>query len=371
MSTAYAQAADDAPAVDAPDLPETDTPPVDAPADAPAATGGGAPVGSDEPGAADAVGTDQPGQIDVSPRSILETVDGWVDGFIKLLPNILVALVVLVIFYGIGVLVRRMFLAWASRRERVNLGEVFGSFLKWLLVLLGVLLALTIVVPTLRPGDLIAGLGVSSVAIGFAFKDILQNWLAGLLLLFRQPFEIGDQIIVEGYEGTVERIETRATYLRTYDGRRVIIPNADVYTNSVLVNTANASRRSQYDVGIGYGDDIEAARRAMLEALRGVSDIERDPAPDVLAWELADFSVVMRARWWTNARRADVVTVRSQVVEAIKGALDAAGIDMPYETQVHLLHDQTEEVDGRRGEQREGWPAQGNNPASRFDVARS
>ena len=366
MSTAYAQSADDAP-----DLPETDTPPVDAPAEAPAAAGGGTtPLPSDEPSSPATVGTDQPGQIDVSPRSLLETVDGWVDGFVRLLPNIVVALVVLAIFYLLGLLVRRAFLAWARRRERVNLGQVFGSFLKWVMVLLGVLLALTIVVPTLRPGDLIAGLGVSSVAIGFAFKDILQNWLAGLLLLFRQPFAIGDQIIVEGYEGTVERIETRATYIRTYDGRRVIIPNADVYTNSVLVNTANDARRSQYDVGIGYGDDIGEARKAMEAAVRSVAAVERNPAPDVLAWELADFSVVMRVRWWTDARRADVVEVRSQVIQAVKEALDAAGIDMPYETQVHLLHDQTEETDGRRGEQREGWPAQGNNPPSRFDAAR-
>ena len=206
MSTAHAQA---------PDVPETDTPPVEAPADAPAAAGGeptplpedAAAGGSgDAPGAPDTVGTDRPGQIDISPRSLIETVDGWIDGFIKLLPNIVVAIVVLLVFYLVGVAVRRLFLSWARRRERVNLGEVFGSFLKWVLVLLGVLLALTIVVPTLRPGDLIAGLGVSSVAIGFAFKDILQNWLAGLLLLFRQPFEIGDQIIVEGYERTVEGI---------------------------------------------------------------------------------------------------------------------------------------------------------------------
>ena len=269
-----------------------------------------------------------------------------------------------------GVAVRRLFLAWARRRKRVNLGEVFGAFLKWVIVLLGILLALTIVVPTLRPGDLIAGLGVSSVAIGFAFKDILQNWLAGMLLLFRQPFEIGDQIIVEGYEGTVEGIKTRATYLRTYDGRRVIIPNADVYTNSVVVNTAFPERRSQYDVGIGYGDDIDRAREVMLEAMRGVREVAGDPAPDVLVRELADFSVVLRPRWWTHSRRADVMDVHSRVVRAIKLALDEAGIDMPYETQVHLLHDQSESVDGRRGEQREGWPSTPDDPPSRFDVAR-
>ena len=94
------------------------------------------------------------------------------------------------------------------------------------------MLAVTIVAPSLTPGDLIAGLGVSFVAIGFAFKDILQNMLAGIPILLRQPFEVGDQIVSGGHEGTVERIETRATLIKTYDGRGVVIPNADIYTEA-------------------------------------------------------------------------------------------------------------------------------------------
>lgn len=139
---------------------------------------------------------------------------------------------------------------------------MLGGFAKAGLLILGFLLAATIIIPSLKPGDLIAGLGVSSVAIGFAaewsgyFKDILQNWLAGLLILLRQPFEIHDQIEVDGHEGTVERIETRATIIKTYDGQRIVIPNSQIYTNAVLVKTAHEKRRSQYDVGMGYGDGI-------------------------------------------------------------------------------------------------------------------
>ena len=369
---AQAQEGTDAPVVDAPstDAPLTEAPTADTPA-----TDGPQAEAADQASAAEpaveeteaTVGRDVPGEIDVSPASILEKVDSWVDGFIKLLPNIAVAILLLVVFYVLAVVVRRVFIAWARRRERINLGEVLGSFLKWLVFGIGILLALTVVIPTLNPGDLIAGLGVSSVAIGFAFKDILQNWLAGLLLLMRQPFEVGDQIIVEGYEGAVERIETRATLIRTYDGRRVLIPNSDVYTSAVLVNTAFDFRRSQADFGIGVSDDIDEARRVMLKAMEGLGTVERDPAPDVQVDAVGDFAVILRPRWWTSARRADVVAVRTQVVTAIKEALDAAGIDMPYETQVHLFHDQTEEVDGRRGEQREGWPADpnGERPRSR------
>ncbi|MCP1199221.1 mechanosensitive ion channel family protein [Notoacmeibacter sp. MSK16QG-6] len=302
-----------------------------------------------------------PEQIDVSPRGLYEKLDGWLDGFVTLLPNILVAVVVFALFWMIGIGVKRSLLLWAGRNDRANLGEVLGGFLKAALIVLGALLAMTIILPTLKPADLVAGLGIGSVAIGFAFKDILQNWLAGLLILIRQPFRPGDQIVVNGYEGTVDHIETRATAIRTYDGRLALVPNADVYTNAVVVNTAFQSRRSEYDVGIGYGDEIAKAKPAILKAVGNAKGVLSDPAPDVLVVDLAASWVTLRARWWTDPRRADVLDVKSDVIEAIKLGLDEAGIDLPYETVVSLFHDQTEDIDGDRSSQREGWPA-GDNP---------
>ncbi len=300
---------------------------------------------------------DAPQQIDLDPGVALERLDSWIDGAIRLLPNIVVAIALLAIMFGLGVLVRRLIKRHASRRQRENLGEVLGGFVKWAIILLGFLLAATIVIPTLKPGDLIAGLGVSSVAIGFAFKDILQNWLAGVLILLRQPFEIRDQIEVNGHEGTVERIQTRATIIKTYDGQRIVIPNSDIYTHAVLVKTAHEKRRSQYDVGIGYGDSMDDACDVIRTAVAGVDGVEADPPAEALPWDLAASWVTIRARWWTNSRRADVVKVHAAVIRAIKQALDEARIDMPYETAVQLIHDQTESTDGDRGSQREGWPA--------------
>jgi small conductance mechanosensitive channel len=297
-----------------------------------------------------------------------QKVDAMVAGFFRLLPNMVIGVVVLAVFVGLGwlasVLCRRVF----THRDRANLGQVLGGFVWWVVILLGVLVAMTIVFPSVKPADLLATLGIGSVAIGFAFKDILQNWLAGLLILFRQPFRPGDQIVVEGNEGTIERIETRATLIRTYDGRRAIIPNSVVYASAVTVNTAFPIRRSEYDVGIGYGDSIESARRAILDAVAPLEGIERDPAPEVLAWELAASAVILRVRYWTASERIDVVRQRGRVVEAIKGALDDAGIDMPFDTQIMLLHDQTEETDGMRGVQREGWPKAERPPRPRWQV---
>lgn len=299
---------------------------------------------------------DTPGEIDFNPGMIISQIDSWLDGFVRLIPNIAVALLLFTLAYFVGKLIGSLIRKQAEKRDRRDLGSMLGGIVKWSIVLMGALFALTIVAPTLSPGDLIAGLGVSSVAIGFAFKDILQNWLAGLLILLRQPFEVGDQIEASGYEGTVERIETRSTIIKTYDGQRAVIPNSEIYTDAVLVKTAHEKRRSQYDIGIGYGDDYQEAISVLKNMLTGLDNVENDPAPEVLVWDMAASWVTLRLRWWTDSRRADVVHVHSEVMKGIKDVLDGARIDMPYETVVNLFHDQTEEYDGQPSKQREGWP---------------
>jgi small-conductance mechanosensitive channel len=227
-----------------------------------------------------------------------------------------------------------------------------------IIILVGLFIALSIVIPSFKAGDLIQLLGISGVAIGFAFRDILQNFLAGILILLTEPFRIGDQIIVKNFEGTVEEIQTRATTIKTYDGRRIVIPNSELFTESVTVNTAFDCRRLEYDVGIGYGDNIDQAKELMLEAVYGVDEVLKDPAPDVLVMELAESTVNIRVRWWINPpRRADALDSRDKVLTAIKKKLTANGIDLPFPTQQILFHDQTEETDGNRSRQREGWPA--------------
>ena len=296
-------------------------------------------------------------EIDTNVGLIFDKLDGWLDGFFRLLPNIVVALIVLVVFWLLGLALDRFVNSAAARRGRHSLGEVGGSLARWAMAIVGMMLAVTIVAPSVSPGDLFAGLGVSSVAIGFAFKDILQNMLAGILILLRQPFEVGDQIISGGHEGTVERIETRATMITTYDGRRVVIPNAVIYTDSVVVNTAFPMRRSEYDIGIGCNDPWDKARALMEKTCASVEGVSSDPPPETIPVELGDFANVVRLRWWTKSDRASQIHVFGEVLQAVYKALDEEGIDMPYPTQIHLFHDQTEEVDGDRSRQREGWPA--------------
>lgn len=287
--------------------------------------------------------------------------------FFLLLPNILGGLVFIVVAWYLAKLVTMLVRRGFHHRGRMDLGDVIGSMLFGVLVAGAVLIASAIIFPSVKPATIISSLGIGTVAIGFAFKDILQNLLAGILLLVNRPYKRGDQIVVKDFEGTVEHIESRATLIKTYDGRRVIIPNADVYTSPVVVNTAFPTRRDQFDIGIGYGDKPERAMKIFAAAVAAVEGVETDPAPEVLPWGLDANWVTLRARWWSKSKRTDVVHLRARVILAIFQAAADNGIDLPFPTQQILFHDQTEAGDGDRTRQREGWPAGDNPPPSRED----
>lgn len=290
--------------------------------------------------------------------ALWQTVQGIATEFIATLPRLLLAVILITISVVAAKIVRALIRRNAMRRgERRTLELALGRLAQVGILFLGVLIAVTAAFPSFTPANLVSTLGIGGVAIGFAFKDIFQNFLAGILILITRPFQVGDQIRFKDYEGTVEDIQTRATFIKTYDGRRAIIPNGELYTNSVLVNTAFPQRRWQYDIGIGYGDDIERARAIILDALRQAEDVSPDPTADVIVVELADFTVNLRARWWTKSMMTDGLNAQDRVLTRVKQALTDAGIDLPFPTQQILFHDQTESTDGDRRRQREGWPA--------------
>jgi small conductance mechanosensitive channel len=281
---------------------------------------------------------------------------------IALLPNLALAVLAFGVFFVGARFVRRLVLRLTARFHK-NAGVVVGRLAQLAVVVFGVLVALSIVLPSFKPADVISLLGIGSVAIGFAFRDILQNFLSGILLLLMEPFRIGDQIVVAGFEGTVEEIQTRATLIKTYDGRRVVIPNSTIFTTAVTVNTAFEQRRAEHEVGVGYGDDLERVKALLLEAVRSVPTVLSDPAPDVYVVDLAASWVNVRVRWWTSPpTQKHLLETQSAVLEASKAKLSEAGIDLPFPTQQILFHDQTDEWDGDRAKQREGWPKSPNGP---------
>ena len=298
----------------------------------------------------------------------VKQIQALINDLITLLPNLLLAAVLL----GLALVAARYASGLVrSLAERAGQGRgvglLLGRIAQYVVVVLGFLVALSVVFPSFKARDLIQVLGIGGVAIGFAFKDIFQNFLAGIIILVSRPFRIGDQIVVKSFEGTVEDIQTRATLIRTYDNRIVVIPNTVLFSEEVTVLTANDKRRSEYDVGIGYGDDIDRAKEIAMRTLRSLASVEQEPAPDVLTVGLDLSTVNLRVRWWTSPKRADVLKAQDEVLTALKKALTEEGIDLPFPVQVVLFHDQTEDVDGDRRRQREGWPAgKGTVPAPRY-----
>ncbi len=177
-----------------------------------------------------------------------------------------------------------------------------------------------------------------SVAIGFAFRDILQNFLAGLIILLRQPFQVGDWIKASDYEGTVREISTRSTWIRTFDGQDVSIPNGQVFTNAFTIVTRDPIMRTDYQFGIAYGADIDKAKEVILKAIKSIDTVSDYSEPDVGVWGLEDSSVNLRARWWTTTD--DFYGTRMAVLEAVKKALDHAGIEIPFPHRQLLVQDE-------------------------------
>ncbi len=253
-----------------------------------------------------------------------DSAQHMIDSIMARLPSLVVAIAVFVLFYILSIFVGRIIRS-ATRAHRQNLGMAFARLIGAGIILLGFLVAFSIVAPSFQAGDLIKVLGIGSVAIGFAFQNILQNFLAGLLLLWAEPFRVGDEIKLDPYEGTVEEIQARATIIKTYDQRRVVIPNADLFTHSVIVNTAFDIRRWEHDLTVKSAENFEDLRSVIVNAVKRVAAVLSDPSPEALLVDLGDPGsniLKLRILWWTKSpRQHEMLTSYDSVLTAIRQAL--------------------------------------------------
>lgn len=187
------------------------------------------------------------------------------------------------------------------------------------------------------PQTVVTGLGLTGLALGFALKDIISNFVSGILILILRPFELGDQIVVGETEGSVERIELRATQIRNYDGRVVIVPNADIFTSRVTNNTANPVRRGSVEMFIGYDSDLRQAIKIMETAAQTAEGVLGEPKASVRIRELGASDIVLDARFWTDSRRADFVATTSNVRENVIKKLKEAEIGLPNPAERKLV----------------------------------
>lgn len=271
--------------------------------------------------------------IDVTQR-LYATTRKFLQNIISNLPSLVGAIIVVGITWGIAKLVRYIAYSWAKQTEGDSNTELLIGRLSYGGVwVIGIVIALGVM--GLNFGALLSALGLTSVAIGFSLKDVLSNYISGVILLAARPFRINDQVVISDYEGTITQIQLRATTMKTYDGRVVYIPNQEVFQASIINNTASPRRRSSVIVGIDYGEDIGDAIAVIVSSLTDILEVETNPSPDVLVSELAPSTVNLEVRFWVDSRRSGFLATTSKVAQVVKEALETAGIDMP--TDIYTL----------------------------------
>lgn len=188
-------------------------------------------------------------------------------------------------------------------------------------------------------GSLATLVGLLGLGLSFAMQDMIANFISGIMILISRPFKIGDQIESNGEEGTVQDIRIRATDIRTYDGKKVIIPNSNLYNDVIVNNTAYTNRRFEVVVGIDYEDDIKSGKELAEQTLEDAEHVEDSPEPQVLVDELDGSSVNLKLRGWTDTRKANVLKASSEITQLIKDRYDEEGINIPYPIRTVYMDD--------------------------------
>ena len=286
-----------------------------------------------------AAGTDAPVEAvtpEVTAGGALELVEGkvqaWTEGLIAMLPNFLVAVVVVVLFWLIAKVV--------SSGVKKGLGKVtdnravtnlLSTLVYIALVAVGLFVALGVLNLDKTVTSLLAGAGIIGLALAFAFQDAAENLVSGVTISVSRPFKVGDLVETNGFFGTVEQINLRSTSIRRPQGQLVIIPNSAVFKNPMINYTETADRRVDLDVGVSYADDLERAREVALEAVRGVEGRNEEREPELFYKAFGGSSIDFVVRFWlTNAYQGNYLAAQSAAIIRIKQAFDREGISIPF-----------------------------------------
>jgi small-conductance mechanosensitive channel len=252
-----------------------------------------------------------------------------VSDFIGFLPLVAFAIVVFLAFWCLAFLLGK----WDSLYRRFTTNDFLVQFLRQLVKLavlaLGLLVAFELLDATALAGTVLGAAGLLGLALGLALRDTVENYVAGILLSMKQPFVHDDWVDIEGHEGHVLRLTSRATILMTLDGNHVRIPNAKVFNGVVINYTRNPERRFYFDVGVSVDTSLEAAQRLAASTLLDMEGVLQIPPPRVDVHALGDFNVTLRVFGWVDQRDFAFLKVKSEAIRLVKEAFDAAGIVMP------------------------------------------
>ena len=267
-------------------------------------------------------------------EKVVDKLYGWVEGFIEMLPNLAVALLVAVVFWFLSVLVAR-----TSQRALTRLGVrpsirgLIATIARFGILFTGLMVALGILNLDKALTSVLAGAGIIGLALGFAFQDLAANFISGVGLSIHRtdPFKVGDLIETNDVLGTVERITLRTTELRTLDGKQVTIPNKQVYQDHLTNHSFTGERRIDLHCGISYGDDLEKVRRVSLAAIESIEKRNKSKDVEIYFEEFGDSSINFVIWFWiTFEKQTDYLGAMSEAVLRLKKAFDENGITIPF-----------------------------------------
>jgi small conductance mechanosensitive channel len=258
-----------------------------------------------------------------------ESINNILTSIIERLPYLLAGFLVFVIFWFLSKIIKSIFWTTSGKTRLDNrLRILFSRLIVVLVTIIGVFAALTVIIPGFTFGSLVTGLGFTTFVIGFATKDILNNLLSGILILWQQPFRIGDYLFVGNNQGKVETIGVRATQLRKDDGELILIPNGDMYSSAITIRGAGAERRMLLKISIGYDSDIGHAKDIIVKVLEDSNGVVNEPKPSAVVTDLNADGVNISIYFWINTDKHKPMQVFDQVATEIKKSLDDAGIEM-------------------------------------------
>ena len=259
-------------------------------------------------------------------------------GAVAMTPSLFIAIILLLVTWMVARFAVKITDKITGKADvRPSLRELIETLVRLGIWLVGLMTALTILLPGLTPASLFAGLGFGAVAIGFAFQDIFENFLAGILIMLREKMRIGDYIECEGIEGNVNEIRLRETLIRRPSGEVTIVPNSILFKNPVKILTDEEIRRHEVIIGVSYDTDLEIAQDKLRDAANSVDHIEHDKGVDVFACEFNSSSVDFRVRWWAGSTKRDMHQSKDQMIRTLKRALDDAGIEIPFPYMTHTF----------------------------------
>ena len=259
----------------------------------------------------------------------LKSINNILVSIVEQIPLIIAGILVLLIFLLLSRLVKSIF--WkASEKTRLDnrLRTLFSRLIVVFVTIIGIFTALTVIIPGFTFGSLVTGLGFTTFVIGFATKDILNNLLSGVLILWQQPFRLGDYLFVGSNQGKVESIGVRATQLRKDDGELVLIPNGDMYSSAITIRGAGAERRMILKISIGYEADIGQAKEIIARSIKTNEGVVAEPKPSVVVTDLTGDGVNLSIYFWINTDKNKPMQVFDEVATQIKMTLCDAGIEI-------------------------------------------